>query len=360
MRRVVAAIAGLCLGACTTFAFSPPGGVAGDDGGPSNATTPFPNPRRERRRGPRRRRSRAPRPHDRGQALRARLRVPRPGSGNRVLTRDPGGDADHAAQLLGVRGLEPRVRSIQPAWVSRSSGRSSGDRGPHRRRDLRRRLRSLSREARRRRGGLSGRLLRRRRAANMLDTGQLQRAVHGAALRADRHLRGAGHLERDLRDQARLLPGRHGLVQQRLHVRRLLQGRPVLHGVRLHPVGASLRERRRARLRVAGQARAPLPRARRRRQVRRDLGAALRGRRARRDRVRVRGHAGRTCSTASGVARCVGTSDRCSPFDTNGDVNTCSGSTISLCVSGQKTSLDYSKIGLSCVSASGTQTAHCG
>jgi len=68
----------------------------------------------------------------------------------------------------------------------------------------------------------------------------------------------------------------------------------------------------------------------------------------------------RTCSTASGVARCVGTGDTCSPFDTNGDVNTCSGSTISLCVSGQKTSLDCSKIGLSCVPASGTQTAHCG
>ncbi len=40
MRCVAAAFAGLCLGACTTFDFSPPSGVAGDDGGSSDATTP--------------------------------------------------------------------------------------------------------------------------------------------------------------------------------------------------------------------------------------------------------------------------------------------------------------------------------
>jgi hypothetical protein len=70
----------------------------------------------------------------------------------------------------------------------------------------------------------------------------------------------------------------------------------------------------------------------------------------------------RTCSQASGAARCVGTGDACTPFDTNGDVNACGdgGSTISLCIGGQKTSFDCSKIGLSCVPGSPTQTAHCG
>lgn len=69
-----------------------------------------------------------------------------------------------------------------------------------------------------------------------------------------------------------------------------------------------------------------------------------------------------TCSQASGAARCVGTSDACTPFDTNGDVNACGdgGSTMSLCVGGQRTSFDCSQIGLTCVPATSTQTAHCG
>ncbi len=66
----------------------------------------------------------------------------------------------------------------------------------------------------------------------------------------------------------------------------------------------------------------------------------------------------RTCSVASGVARCVGAGDACTPFD--GDVNTCSGTSIGLCVAGRKTSFDCESLGLSCVDASATQTAHCG
>ncbi len=68
-----------------------------------------------------------------------------------------------------------------------------------------------------------------------------------------------------------------------------------------------------------------------------------------------------TCNQAGGgVARCVGASDACTPFLTDGTVNVCSGSTISLCVGGQRTSFDCSQIGLSCQPDTNTQTAHCG
>lgn len=71
---------------------------------------------------------------------------------------------------------------------------------------------------------------------------------------------------------------------------------------------------------------------------------------------------GRVCSTQSGVARCTSSTDQCTPFDSNGDVNACGdgGSTISLCIGGRKTSFDCSSIGLSCIPASDTQTGHCG
>jgi len=71
---------------------------------------------------------------------------------------------------------------------------------------------------------------------------------------------------------------------------------------------------------------------------------------------------GRTCSTANGVARCVSSTDQCTPFDTNGDVNACGdgGASISLCIGGQRSWFDCSSIGRSCVPASNTQTAHCG
>jgi hypothetical protein len=77
---------------------------------------------------------------------------------------------------------------------------------------------------------------------------------------------------------------------------------------------------------------------------------------------------GRACSTASGVARCVDPStDQCTPFDANGDVNACVGveagglaTAISLCVAGRKTSFDCASIGLTCQPSTDTQTAHCG
>jgi hypothetical protein len=69
-----------------------------------------------------------------------------------------------------------------------------------------------------------------------------------------------------------------------------------------------------------------------------------------------------TCSTANGVARCVGSSDVCNPFMLDGYVNACGdgGSTIGLCIGGQRTSFDCSQIGLSCLPATTTQTPHCG
>ena len=68
----------------------------------------------------------------------------------------------------------------------------------------------------------------------------------------------------------------------------------------------------------------------------------------------------RACSTKSGVARCVGMSDACTPFDTDGKVNACTGSAISLCIGGQRTSFDCAQIGLSCLPATNTQLPHCG
>jgi hypothetical protein len=72
---------------------------------------------------------------------------------------------------------------------------------------------------------------------------------------------------------------------------------------------------------------------------------------------------GRICSTLHGAARCVGGSDDCSPFDQ--DVNACDGG-ISICVGGQRSTLDCSKVtgvdggALQCVPGNGTQTGHCG
>jgi len=69
-------------------------------------------------------------------------------------------------------------------------------------------------------------------------------------------------------------------------------------------------------------------------------------------------HTQRTCLQTSGAARCMGTNDACSQIDS--DINVCSGSAISLCVGGQKTSLDCSSIGRMCMPATPTQTPHCG
>jgi hypothetical protein len=67
---------------------------------------------------------------------------------------------------------------------------------------------------------------------------------------------------------------------------------------------------------------------------------------------------GRTCSVASGVARCVGPNDQCTPFDST--VNTCSGSSITLCIGGAKSTFDCKSIGKTCLPGDAATTAHCG
>jgi hypothetical protein len=77
---------------------------------------------------------------------------------------------------------------------------------------------------------------------------------------------------------------------------------------------------------------------------------------------------GRACSTTSGVARCVDPStDQCTPFLMDGTVNACvaldaggPATAISLCIGGRKTSFDCASIDLSCQPSTDTQTAHCG
>jgi hypothetical protein len=65
-----------------------------------------------------------------------------------------------------------------------------------------------------------------------------------------------------------------------------------------------------------------------------------------------------TCSKQQGVARCVRSTDSCTPFDQS--MNTCAGNVISLCVGGQATSFDCSLIGMTCKPGAGAQSGHCG
>ncbi|HEY8041901.1 MAG TPA: hypothetical protein VIF15_18985 [Polyangiaceae bacterium] len=70
---------------------------------------------------------------------------------------------------------------------------------------------------------------------------------------------------------------------------------------------------------------------------------------------------GRTCTSSNpaGVARCAhATGDACTPFDAA--QNQCSGSTISVCVGGSSQSFDCASVGMTCVAADATHTAHCG
>jgi hypothetical protein len=67
---------------------------------------------------------------------------------------------------------------------------------------------------------------------------------------------------------------------------------------------------------------------------------------------------GRTCSSASSSARCVGLADTCTPFDST--MNVCSGSTISLCIGGVPQSFDCQSQQMQCLPGSATQSAHCG
>ncbi len=67
---------------------------------------------------------------------------------------------------------------------------------------------------------------------------------------------------------------------------------------------------------------------------------------------------GGTCSKTGSNAHCARPNDECTPFDTT--VNTCAGSTISLCVGGKKASLDCAATGLQCLPGSGAQSGRCG
>jgi hypothetical protein len=72
------------------------------------------------------------------------------------------------------------------------------------------------------------------------------------------------------------------------------------------------------------------------------------------------GAVGRTCTTqnAAGAARCTGAADACNPFDQG--QNQCTGTTISVCIAGQKIGFDCASIGAGCQGADSTHTAHCG
>jgi hypothetical protein len=72
---------------------------------------------------------------------------------------------------------------------------------------------------------------------------------------------------------------------------------------------------------------------------------------------------GRSCTTsnAAGVARCASSSDACTPFDA--DIGQCggdAGSSISLCVGGQRASFACGDIQQSCIPAGAGGSGHCG
>ncbi|HEY8042572.1 MAG TPA: hypothetical protein VIF15_22375 [Polyangiaceae bacterium] len=67
---------------------------------------------------------------------------------------------------------------------------------------------------------------------------------------------------------------------------------------------------------------------------------------------------GGTCSAKGGAARCVRADDTCTPFDA--DQNTCTGTSISVCVGGQRQSFDCASVGLTCVPGAGASSGHCG
>jgi hypothetical protein len=67
---------------------------------------------------------------------------------------------------------------------------------------------------------------------------------------------------------------------------------------------------------------------------------------------------GGTCSSKQNAIYCARPTDGCTPLDS--DVNVCSGTTLSLCVGGQKTSFDCSSIAKQCVPGIVPETLHCG
>jgi len=70
------------------------------------------------------------------------------------------------------------------------------------------------------------------------------------------------------------------------------------------------------------------------------------------------GRLGGTCDNMGNAIHCSLPTDTCSPAD--GDVNVCSGTSITLCVGGQKTSFDCASIQKMCVPGTAPQGPHCG
>lgn len=64
------------------------------------------------------------------------------------------------------------------------------------------------------------------------------------------------------------------------------------------------------------------------------------------------------CSMESAGARCVRTTDACSP-DSAG-IDACNGTMITLCIGGTKIEFDCGRLGFSCVPPSGEDSGHCG
>jgi hypothetical protein len=67
---------------------------------------------------------------------------------------------------------------------------------------------------------------------------------------------------------------------------------------------------------------------------------------------------GGTCSSKDNAIYCARPGDTCTPLDS--DVNVCTGTTLSLCVGGTKSSFDCATISKQCVPGVVPQTPHCG
>jgi hypothetical protein len=67
---------------------------------------------------------------------------------------------------------------------------------------------------------------------------------------------------------------------------------------------------------------------------------------------------GAQCVETATGARCASAKEACSPQDPG--IDTCAGTHLSVCVSGERIQLDCSALGLSCIPSDGTQSGHCG
>jgi hypothetical protein len=67
---------------------------------------------------------------------------------------------------------------------------------------------------------------------------------------------------------------------------------------------------------------------------------------------------GGSCAAKSGAYHCTRPNDACTPLDA--DVNQCTGTSVSLCIGGVKTSFDCMSIGKACLPGTLPQTGHCG